>query len=319
MKVYLPYQTRLDWIEWMIDKMDFSDNTKLEIVFDEKCISAHPVVFAMLACLGAEVKKHKWSVTLEKHNPLQKEIDAVELLEALGLKEGNYTKERAWKYIPITQIKDKSKISVIIQELVPLLHCSPEQADPIKYVLSEMIRNVLEHAQSEEWAFICAKYIQSTNKVTIGIADYWIWIKKSLDFYHHPETHEKALELALTPWITGTTATRGGNEYNAGAGLFFTKSIAKVSNNYFVLYSWDSFYRLRKDKIWNDTQLNTNPLSDNHTLKTVQTNWKWTVIWFDISLDNQDDFKELLKKIQDAYHINDKIKEKKHYKKPRFT
>ena len=319
MKVHIPYQSRLDGIEFMINKIDTSDTSTLNIVFDEKCTSAHPVVFAMLACLGSKVLKENGQITLLQNGPLQKEIDAMRLREALTLPTKEYNKELAGKYIPLYQIKDKSNISEIIQELVPLLHCPPEQADPIKYVLSEMIRNVLEHADTEEWAFICAKYIQKTNKITLGIADYGIWIKNSLDFYHHPDSHKKAIQLALTPWITWTTAMRGGNEYNGGFGLFLVKSIAKVSNNYFVLYSWDTLYRLRKDKNWNDTKLNTDPLLDNHTMKTLSTAWQWTVIGFDISLDNQDDFKELLKKIQDAYHISDKVKEKDYYKKPKFS
>ena len=122
----------------------------------------------------------------------------------------------------------------------------------------------------------------------------------------------------MTPGITGTTSRIGGTEYNAGAGSFFTKSIAKVSNNFFILYSGNALYRLKKDKEFNDTNLNANPLEDNCSLKNNQNYWQGTVVGFDISLNSEKEFQDLLKKIRDIYALDIKVKKKATYKKPKF-
>jgi anti-sigma regulatory factor (Ser/Thr protein kinase) len=240
------------------------------------------------------------------------------LLNILNLENTPIQRELAGKYIPLTQIRDRTRLTEIIQELVPLLHCSPEQADPIKYVLSEMIRNVLEHSNSANGAIVCAKYFKKSNRVSIGIVDNGIGIFESLKKFHDPSDNLRALQLALTPGITGTTSKIGGTEYNAGAGLFFTKSIAKVSNNFFLLYSGNALYRLKKDKEVNDTELFADPLRDNSTLKKMPLIWKGTMVGFDISLDNQKEFRELLEKIRNVYFLDLKIRKREKYKKPRF-
>jgi hypothetical protein len=53
--------------------------------------------------------------------------------------------------------------------------------------------------------------------------------RESMALSHRVPTDAAALRLALQPGITGTTHRIGGTEFNAGAGLFFTKSIASLS------------------------------------------------------------------------------------------
>ena len=54
--------------------------------------------------------------------------------------------------------------------------------------------------------------------------------------------------MALTPGISGATPRIGGNETNAGAGLYFIKSIAQSSENFFVIYSGKSMFKLLKSQ-----------------------------------------------------------------------
>ena len=108
--------------------------------------------------------------------------------------------------------------------MIPLLHAPEEVADPIQYVVSEMVRNVLEHADSPVGAFICAQYYRDLERLSIGIADAGVGIRNSMARSHKVTSSREAILLALQPGVTGVTARIGGNESNAGAGLFFTKS-----------------------------------------------------------------------------------------------
>ena len=324
MKIHIPYSSWLGNIEGLLRNIDISDNTKLDISFDQKWISIHPVVISIIGALGLEVLRKnpnvEGNIKLSAHKKMKNQLVKSNLLHLLQMDDQVFSSELAGRFIPVTQVKNATRLTEIIQELVPLLHSPPKQADAIKYVMSEMIRNVLEHSNSPDGAILCAQYSKSSNRVSVGIADTGIGLYKALSRFHTPQNEMEAIKLALTPGITGTTSRIGGTEYNAGAGLFFTKSIAKVSNNFFILYSGNSLYRLKKDKKGaNDTKLNSNPLDDNCSLKDNLNQWQGTVVGFDISLDSESEFQELLKQIRDVYFLDVKTKKKAKYKKPKFT
>lgn len=319
MRIHIPYSSWLGNIEGLIKHIDINDPSYLEIDFDPKWISIHPVVISIIAAMGLEVLSNRGKITLKAHVSMKKQLYNTHLLKLLKLDEKEISLETAGRIIPVTQIKDTYRLTEIIQELVPLLHSPAKQADAIKYVMSEMIRNVLEHSKSSNGAILCAQFSRKSNRVSIGIADTGIGLKESLTEFHSPNSHKESIKLALTPGITGTTSRIGGTEFNAGAGLFFTKSIAKVSNNFFVLYSGNALYRLKKDRETNDTALNSNPLDDNCLIKENLNNWQGTIVGFDITLDTEAEFQELLSKIRDVYFLDIKQKKKESYKKARFT
>ena len=154
--------------------------------------------------------------------------------------------ESAGRYIPLKQIKNSSELSEFLEEMVPMLHLDdmPEQAKYVRYVIYEVVRNVFEHSVSESGAILCAQYFKKGNTLRIGIADTGIGIKESIGYSHPASTDLKAIRLALTPGITGTTKKIGGSYENGGAGLFFTKSIAYINRSFFMMYSGNGFYKL---------------------------------------------------------------------------
>ena len=180
-----------------------------------------------------------------------------------------------------------------------------------------MIRNVLEHSKSPYGAVVCARYSNKSNRTSVGIVDIGSGIFKSLSKSHHVDSPSDALILALTPGITGTTKRLGGTAENAGAGLFFTRSIAKLSKNAFLLYSSNAMYKLRRGK--NDQILNPNPQKDNHSLREFPDQiWSGTIVGVDFALDEQPQFETLLVQIRKAYSLDVKNKNKEKYKKPKF-
>jgi len=183
-------------------------------------------------------------------------------------------------------------------------------------MLSELIRNVLEHSASESGAIVCAQYYKKSHRVSIGIADTGIGITQSLKRAHVVGNDLDAIQLALTPGITGTTAKEGGTEYNAGAGLFFTKSIANVNRDFFMIYSGTALYKLLK-RTASKPKLFGDPFLDRHSKRNNNPHWQGTVIGIDLSLDTTQEFGVLLDLIRQTYVST--VRERKKMKKgPRF-
>lgn len=318
MKIHLPNSAFLGNIDAFIKSMDLSESSKLEITANKRWISVHPVVLSMVAALGAEMTHGK--VTCEKLEAASKHyFERMGLFSFLKIDSGIelISHESAGRFIPLTQIKNSNELTSFIRDMVPLLHLEPGHADPIKYVVSELARNVLEHSMSSSGAFVCSQYYPKTKTIRIGIADTGVGIKKTISMSHQAKTHLEAIKLALTPGITGTTKKEGGTDYNAGAGLFFIKSIAEVNKDFFVVYSGNAMYKLLKDKA-KRTKLHSDPFDNKHSKTEQLPTWHGTVVGIDISLEKREEFTTLLDMIRDAYSSAIQARKKKLYKRARF-
>jgi anti-sigma regulatory factor (Ser/Thr protein kinase) len=227
--------------------------------------------------------------------------------------------ESSGRFVPITQIRTTSDLRSVITDLIPLLHAPAEVVDPIRYVFSEMVRNALEHSSSPVGAFVCAQYYADSERISIGIADAGIGVLNHMSQSHPVTTSAAAIRLALQPGVSGTTSRMGGNEFNAGAGLFFTKSIASYSRNMFLLYSGDAAYRLMRARSKARlTPLSADPLLDPHRFPTALPAFSGTLVGIDLNVSQKASFAELLEQIRQAYFLD--VKRKKDYaRKIRFT
>jgi len=230
--------------------------------------------------------------------------------------------EPAGRFIPITQIQDSNGLSRFITDMIPLLHLKPKHARPIQYIVSELARNVLEHSGSKRGAILSAQYYKKSNAIRIGIVDTGVGIKKTINRSYKAKTDLEAIKLALTPGITGATLKEGGTERNAGAGLFFIKSIANVNQDHFMIYSGKAMYKLLKSKPnVVGFRLHTDPLKDKHSKEENLPSWKGTIVGIDISLDTTKEFATLLDLIHDTYDRAVRARKKaksKYYKRAKF-
>jgi anti-sigma regulatory factor (Ser/Thr protein kinase) len=223
--------------------------------------------------------------------------------------------DAAGRFIPLTTITTSTELSNFLNDVIPILHLPPEQARSIRYILSELVRNVLEHSFSTDGAIVAVQYYKKTNTIRIGIVDSGIGILSSMSDAYHPTNDLQAIKYALMPGVTGTTRREGGTDYNAGAGLFFIKSIASINEDLLLIYSGSAMYKLLKNS---RKRLYADPDRDNHSEKTELPYWQGTVVGIDINLNSNEAFTTLLKLIQDTYSEAVKERRKERYRRAQF-
>lgn len=320
MKIHLPNSAFLGNIDPFLRSFDTENADVLEITANKKWISIHPVVLAMIAALGLTIKPQ--NILFEKLEAKSKHyLKRIGLFKLFGLKSGIKITEHepAGRFIPLSKIGNSEELSRFIVDMVPLLHLEPHQAEPIKYIVSELVRNVFEHSCSKNGAILCAQFYKKSNTIRIGIVDTGIGIKESINVSYKARSDIEAIKLALTPGITGATNKIGGTEFNAGAGLFFIKSIAKVSRDFFMIYSGNAMYKLLKSGAnAKRTILYISPFKDRHSKSDNLPYWQGVAVGIDISLEQKQEFSQLLDFMRDTYikAINEQKKSK--YKKAKF-
>jgi anti-sigma regulatory factor (Ser/Thr protein kinase) len=320
MKIHLPNSAFLGNIDPFIRSFDPSNPTTLEITANEKWISVHPLVLCMVAALGLRVAGHG-EIQCNKFQARSKHyLERMGLYKFLGLQSDSniIEHEAAGRFIPLTQIKTSAELTNFITEMIPLLHVEPKRSESIAYIVSESVRNVLEHAAAEDGAILAAQYYKKTNSIRIGIADTGRGIKTTINYSYAAPSHLEAIRLALSPGITGTTRKEGGTEQNAGAGLFFIKSIASVNGDHFMIYSGDSMYKLLKTPESKRKRLNADPFHDRYTSEENMPYWQGTAIGIDITLDQTTEFSLLLDLVRKTYGAAIRERIKSRYKKPKF-
>jgi anti-sigma regulatory factor (Ser/Thr protein kinase) len=207
----------------------------------------------------------------------------------------------------------------VLADVEPMLHSQVEDSYALRYVLDEMVRNVLEHAASPSHAVVCAQYYPRTRRLALGVADTGVGVRATIRRSHNAPTDHSALQLALRPGVTGTTSHVGGNDMNAGAGLFFTKALAHVSRHNFVLYSGESLFKLLKTDESERDRIPLDPEDDHATWHDSLPSWPGTLVGIDIGLTAGRPFDTILQFINSQYGIDVRRQQHARYKRrPRF-
>jgi anti-sigma regulatory factor (Ser/Thr protein kinase) len=317
MKIHLPNSAFLGNIDPFLKGFDPKNPKTLKITANKKWISVHPVVLSIIAALGLTVKPR--NIKCEKFEAKSKHyFERMGLFKMLKIKSDIDIEEHesAGRFIPLTQIKNSKELTEFITEMIPLLHLKPKHAESIRYIISELARNVLEHSGSKNGAIVCAQYYPKKNAIRIGIVDAGVGIKKTINLSHMANTDIRAIRLALTPGITGTTKKEGGTEENAGAGLFFIKSIATVNRDYFMIYSGSGMYKLLKSSA--RLKLHADPFKDRHSKEDNLPYFMGTAVGIDISLDQTSELTMLLDLVWETYKEAIRERKKAKYKQARF-
>ena len=230
--------------------------------------------------------------------------------------------EEAGRFVPLRQVNSISDLNSVLADISALLHLDdqPEGLAAVRYCVSELIRNVLEHAASPEGAYVCAhrylgkgrkprsaKQARATTKamkrVTIAVADCGTGISTHLgrSYPSALTSGREALRLAMQMGVTGAQkhGMYGATE-NAGAGLFITRAIARATGGYFVLISGDAAFRLNRVALQSNRQLFHNALDDPRSnFYKFRSPWQGTIACVEVATQEIPDFQKFFRWVWD--------------------
>jgi hypothetical protein len=276
----------------------FSNRNGATVEFHPRWCHMEPHVLAMIAAWGTEQRVAGRTVKVKNENRA-KYAARMRLFEHLGVNVPYdiHEHEEAGRFVPITQVRSAADVKGVIADISALLHLQndPETLAAAQYCLSELLRNVLEHADSENGAFVCAQNFRTGDppRVSIAVADCGRGIPDHL-LRKYPDISDydsDVIAMALKPGVTGALPGMYGTPDNAGAGLFITRCIAKGSGGYFLVASGQGVYRQRRAR--NDdeqTQLFEDPLAERHDAWDFSHPWQGTVVALEIRTDQIADF-----------------------------
>lgn len=151
------------------------------------------------------------------------------------------------KCIEVSEIEKKSYeerehfVDTVEREALKIAQvlCKKEDEilDVLTYSIREIMRNVIEHSQSDK-IWYAGQYWPSKDRVEITILDEGIGIQKSLEKNKRLKikSDEDALLLSLEPGISSKTFNKGSNDpyQNSGFGLYMTSSICKEGGDFVI-------------------------------------------------------------------------------------
>lgn len=160
---------------------------------------------------------------------------------ALGLNAlsgaGEPGKDEPDRTVRLTRVQKASEIERTADQMASLIVTSPDASNmrlAIRYVLVELLRNVLQHSKDPLGAVAAAQRMDAgprrpTAMIQLAVADAGIGIPRSLHRTHpHLTDYRQALERALLPHISGTFEEGlTGSFENAGLGLYMISEMAR--------------------------------------------------------------------------------------------
>lgn len=177
-------------------------------------------------------------------------------------------------YIPEGEIieNESKRLAQIISRNNSELH------ELLSYLIREMIRNIPEHAGTND-VWICGQCWPGSGEAEIAIVDNGIGIYNSLTknkvHKNSVTNNREALELSVKPGISrtfdpGKTNKDKNNDWaNSGFGLFMVSEICKLLNGSFCIISYDNYINV-----------------DNEGVTFGDTFYKGTAIRIRISINN---------------------------------
>lgn len=321
MLINLPNRAYLADLERFVDLIEDDGNADMTFRMRDGLFSLHPIVLCMVAALSDRPYDAGNDILLDNFEPnaSTRYLQRMQLFKHMHLPKivEVVAHDPAGRFIPVTRISNNSELNAFVTDFVPLLHASPREADSVKYVLYELVRNVLEHSGSQHGAYAAAQ-VTKNGRLLIGVADSGIGILPSIKRSHPANNHQEAITQAFRPGITGTTSNYGGNETNGGAGLFFMKAMATLARHHMVMVSGDAMMKLLTQPKAAKPEIKATLSEDRVKWHTLHHSFPGTAVGIDITVKDTVAFSDLLTDIRNIYHLNVR-RDKKAKRKAQFS
>lgn len=257
-----------------------------------------PMALSAISAWGAWCRRHGRSVIVRGLSPRADYMWRMKVFEHLGVDyhPSRHEFEESGRFLPVTNVRVAADIRSVIADVSALLHLDsdPPSLRAVQHCISELLRNVIEHSDSPDGAFVSAHNYSNADprRVTIGIADCGVGIREHLRHaYPRVATDDAAaVMLAMTPGVTGAIPGMYGSPENAGAGLFITRSIAKGTGGYFLIGSGNAAYRSRRTRDpAKQAELHADAADERHDLWRLKTPWRGTLVSLEIHTERISD------------------------------
>jgi hypothetical protein len=279
---------------------DLSRDTTVEISFQPGSGQIDPWVFA---AIGAYISRaNRWDMTVDATGLVDcaeaARMGIARFIESPNGSVEDSESEPVGRYIPMRWVSTSQDLAVVFADVVPLLHLAdaPEQAKAIQYSVSEMVRNVMEHSRSDDGAIVAAELYSDPDdgpaRVSIAVADGGMGIRSSIERNYDVASDADGILTAVKPGTTGAARGRYGATENAGAGLFFTRRMARTTGGHFAVLSGEALF-VSPPEADGD--------SDEALLATVAP-YPGTVIAIEVGTEARFDLTEFLAGTGEAFH-----------------
>lgn len=239
-ELVLPKLLRLEWCEaglsgraW--DQVPVEESVKFLAV--EPIAYVDPSALAMLGAWAHQRKEAGGSIEIDES---VRGLYAWRsgLLPALA---GRFdTQVEASEHRFAVRVKHEWDIETALSPLRTVLHLDPETTNAVIYCLSELLRNVFEHASSAPGAFLCASHFPKSGRVSLAVVDLGVTIPWHVARrWDKSVPQEQALQFALEPRVTGSTDL----DRNAGLGLFMVRRLSGLMGGLFWVATGDLLAR----------------------------------------------------------------------------
>lgn len=306
-KLRIPNRAYLNDFERFLRNFEDDGSPDFTVALPPHLFSLHPLATSMIASesIAARARGGQVSVDGLEATSSTRYLERMGLFELMGISSGITVTahEPAGRFVPLRQIRSNDELNDFVVDVVPLLHAQPGEAAAVKYVLYELVRNVLEHAGTPDGAVVSAQVVPRDGRLLIGVADSGVGIRASLGQSHPVTSDRGAMRLAFRPGVTGVTRRLGGNETNGGAGLFFMKAIAQVAQNYLVAISGGTMFKLLTNHT-SPTVIEGDIEQDRATWRELDVPWHGTAVGIDLAVTDDRTFSELLAVIRRVYGVD---------------
>ena len=204
---------------------------------------------------------------------------------------------RGHQHKPLFAIRDTDNFKKAIETIDKFSNgFNIEYLNTLRYVLSELLYNTLEHGFCFESienkkiripSILQFTYYQKPNELHFIIADIGMGIKKHIEqAYPGQESHEEAIKLAIKPKVSGTFGKSDPykQKNNAGIGLYISTSIIRKLNADMHILSGDGLLHISPRDV---------------TGRTLKNTWPGTLVLVTLRLDENPTF--ILHKIMQEF------------------
>jgi hypothetical protein len=156
---------------------------------------------------------------------------------------------------------------------------------------------VMEHSRSDDGAIVAAELYpedaDGPSRVSIAVADGGIGIRRSIERNYEVSTDAESILTAIKPGTTGAVPGLYGTTENAGAGLFFTRRMARTTGGRFAVISGDALFLSAPEAGGDD---------DDDVLLTAISPYPGTVIAIEVGIEARFDLTDFLADAGEAFY-----------------